>query len=416
MDPASDQPSNVRSGLGPSWADRWGLFLGQQSSWWQRVSTRGEPVYALPTPIIDALAEEYIPPEGSEHRRRRPLISGGDVDAERGFTRLCAGFGQGTVGVWDGLPIRYLALCRRVSPALDDSTGLWEQESLRAFFERRPGMKRRYCREHEVTESALEAELDEQDRLADFLDRQSLGYVGRLSFNEQYRSERDRLRERCTQRDSRLPWPVPPACPPVLSVELERLPRQLIDADDLIEVDPLACEMVAFLRQWGLGFLETWDLPVPNGPLEGLPLRLVAQLRGPEITVDHYPSHYDLPADKDLREQIRSRQEREGQDKGIAMPFPVTDASGRSRPRSRSKGSSDDLHDDPLTSATPGADYAPSKQETCFRMYLLEQAVRARFDDPPHGLVVRLLEGFSRFFGTEPDTLTQYRKQYQKHL
>ncbi|CAN5912661.1 hypothetical protein BH23PLA1_BH23PLA1_35420 [soil metagenome] len=308
------------------------------------------------------------------------------------------------------MPICYLSLCRRVSPPLHAPTGLWEQESLRAHFDRRPWMKDRYCREHEVAVRDLEAKLDEQDRHAEILDGQALGYVGKLTFDEQYRGERDRLRERWARRASEIPWHVPPVCPPITYVE--QLPEDLIDADDVVGPDPLAGEMAAFLRRWGLGFLKTWDLPVPQGPLGGLPAKLVVQLRGPEAIVDHYPDHYDLPSDTDLREQVRSRQEREGCEAGIAIPLPVTDASGRSRPRS--KGPAGGTQGRPSSPAPRGSEYAPARLATSFRMYLLERAVRDRFDDPPRGLVVRLLEGCGHFFDVDPDSLAQYRKRYQR--
>ncbi len=135
--------------------------------------------------------------------------------------------------------------------------------------------------------------------------------------------------------------------------------------------------------RWSLTGLATWDLPLPQGPLESLPAALVARLRGPDAIVDHTPMFFDIPSDWDLREQVRDRQAIDGQLQGISG-FPVTNTSPRAGRLSEFANLS--------------------------RLWLIEHAVQQRCGSP-RGIVTRLIEIVADIFGVSTDRLWQLHRR-----
>src|SRR5262249_14550844 len=127
-------------------------------------------------------------------------------------------------------------------------------------------------------------------------------------------------------------------------------------------------DMGAFLRKWGLMQLSTWDLPVPQGILEGLPLGLTTHLLGPNQAVTTVPPYYDVPSATDVRAKIRSMQKQEARSAGISSTHPISNIGPR--------------------------DGRASSYEAAFRLWLVERTVRRRYG-PRRGLSSRLTDAFA---------------------
>ena len=187
----------------------------------------------------------------------------------------------------------------------------------------------------EALESRLEA-----------IHHQLLGYVGKITFDPQYQSEIADLRAR---------WSSLPDRPPrTLAANLAYQPPIPIQGGGRANYRVLGGELERFLidfglfmRKWRLGQMITWDLPMPQGPLEFVPLGLLLRNLGPDEPATTIPSFHDVPSNIDLRKQFRDQQRRVAIDDGVEMAHPVTDASSR--------------------------DGHASQYESAFRMWLLER-------------------------------------------
>jgi hypothetical protein len=126
-------------------------FRAAHAEWWRLRATR-DAVYSVPEEVVSAMRGARV--SGSEHRDRKALLSDADIAAETAFTRLCRQSRDPVVGVWNGLarenkptPIKFRELVQ--VPAANDSVRRLRQ--------------------------------------------QTLGYVGWLTFNEEYRTDLKRL-------------------------------------------------------------------------------------------------------------------------------------------------------------------------------------------------------------------------------
>jgi hypothetical protein len=144
-----------------------------------------------------------------------------------------------------------------------------------------------------------------------------------------------------------------------------------------------------FMRKWRINRMVTWDLPLPQGPLEQIPLGLARSTLGPDHRIDTNPSYYDIPSSVDVRKAIRRRQGQAAADDGIEQAHPVTDTSPR--------------------------DGRASRYESAFRLWLIEQSIRKRFGSP-RGLVARLVPVFAQLLDVSEDRILQLRQLYKKAL
>jgi hypothetical protein len=203
--------------------------------------------------------------------------------------------------------------------------------------------------------------------------RQELGFVGRLTCDPQYRREQAELKARWEALDPRpslsglslslLHSPVVP----VKSIDRRRGRVSTTREGAFLDA------FVAFLRRWELDGFVTWDLPKPQGPLYGVPMRLAMHLLGPDRLVDVIPSHYDLGTSPRVLRELRARQAWAGKEAGVEMKYPVTDTSARGD--------------------------SASRFETAFHMWLIESTILSRYPSARgRGLVARLLPVFTRLY------------------
>lgn len=350
------------------WCDHWNPFVNAHPEWWNRHGDH-EPVYSLPEPVTEALAK-YEPAirDKKGSRPKKALITGGDADAERAFHQACREYAPDTVGVWMGTPIRYPALApANIAPELSPEVAVLFSQ----INDTSPAQIK-------STLAAIKSKL-EADR------HQTLGCVGRLNFDLQYREELDALKQMWTCLSPSPPLPVGsapllgPKIPVPMGVEVSRCS---------LEVTAFYDAYGRFIKKWWLASLVTWDLPLLQGPLP-VHAGAVSHLRGSDAPVYCYPSYYDIPSDEDVRKGIRQRQRREGREAGIKMEFPVTDASARGG--------------------------SPSTLETAFRMWFIEETVCRRYG-PVRGIKSRLEDAFSEIFPISRDRIKQIRKKYHNFL
>src|SRR5262249_1656865 len=104
-------------------------------------------------------------------------------------------------------------------------------------------------------------------RKADDVRHQQLGYVGRLTCHAKYRAELGELRRQWAALPVTPPWPLSASTADQLPVAVGAGTAD--PAPRLPEVTVAFLEATTkFLRRWYLALLTTWDLPVPQGPLE----------------------------------------------------------------------------------------------------------------------------------------------------
>jgi hypothetical protein len=339
----------------PSWVDSWDFFLSQHGSWWSRFASQG-PVYCLPTGVIDVLP--------------RGFLDNDDRKAELAFDLLCRNRSLTTIGVWDGQPIDYPLP--------------FELHRLR--------VTNKYLQELSTTKYAPDIHWRSHGKIDGrtwrTIHHQLLGYVGCLTCDEQYGSERKPLRDRWLRTGCRPSFPL-------IANNLEKptgsttSTRQDIDQSSSEEVATLMKDAAYFMRKWQLNRLITWDLPLPQRPLDGVPLRLARVLLGRDHPVFAVPSFYDIPSNTDVRTIIREEQERVAKAFGIKLEHPVTDISARKK--------------------------NPSSYESAFRMWHIEDTVKRRYGTPG-GLVERLVPAFCAILRVGEDRVKQLRKKYVRFL
>jgi hypothetical protein len=364
-----DQGPDVRAtGIPDNWAGPWLAFEERHRSWWSRVGGRG-PVYALPELVIEALVKD-LPSAESSHRPSPALIGAEDAEAEVDFLETCKRYMPTIVGVWDGRPVEYVLLC-------EPPPGAFRDEDVEA-------LARSWGRPFEAVRSMIEATVP---RLQPGR-HQLLGTVGRLTFDDQFRSQKAALERRWFELVDRPAFPLRASDwdrRPEAVVSLEEYRDQILP-EERVKFQDDTC---IFMRRWGLAEMLTWDLLVPQAPMEDVPVRLLDTVLGPRARARSYPSHHDIPANVDVRQDIREEQSRAAREAGIEEEHPLTDTSPRGD--------------------------SPSKYEGAFRMWLIEQAVVSRYGRP-HGLVARLLPAFAELFKFSNERAKQIRDLYRTYI
>jgi hypothetical protein len=340
------------------WRPLWGAFQTDQGDWCSRVAS-GNPLYCLPLPIIDGLG----PPGPQDHVGRRVFLSAQDANAEAAFTAVCQSHSTGCVGVWLDRPIDFPLLNSAVEqPPVTIPTDLIAEWA--TLTNRPAGLL-----DHQV-----------QDALGrlQHTQRQLLGYCGWLRSNSDFEHELAGVRELWQPSDCRGSTNILLAPPQIEASNRRSGTRRLRGRRARFHE-----ALDGLCGKWFLAGLATWDLPLPQGPLESLPAALVARLRGPDAIVDHFPLFFDIPSDIDLREQVRDRQAIDGQLQGISG-FPVTNTSPRAG--------------------------RLSEFTNLVRLWLIEHAVQQRCGSP-RGIVTRVVELVADVFGVSTDRVRQLHRR-----
>ncbi len=249
-------------------------------------------MYRLSEPVIAELSDR-----GS--RKRSAILDDAEQKAERAFHHLCESYAPDVVGVWDGRRIHYPLFDSIPSPppfAELMREAKWDQFGPLARVESEA--------------RNLTAKMD-ADR------HQQLAYAGVLTFDDRYRSERDRLIELARTISGTLSWPLyASTCDEAVLSANASAPTDVATFFD---------ELARFLRKYNLAGLVTWDLPLPQGPLEGVMLNLARHLLGPNEPVNKVPTYYDIPSNVNVRAEIQKQQRREARQRGIQGRHPVSD-------------------------------------------------------------------------------------------
>jgi len=339
----------------PSWVERWNVFLSQHGSWWPRFAGQG-PVYCLPKGVIGVL--------------RREFLDNDDSEAELAFRSLCRGRSRTTIGVWNEQPIDY--------PLPFDLDRLQVSDD--------------YLHKLSTTKYAPEIDWRSSPRIDGktwrAIHHQLLGYVGRLTLDEQYRSEMKPLQDRWLRHGCRPSFPLVANALEKPTTSTASI-RQDIEQSSSEEVATLMKDAGHFMRKWQLNRLITWELPLPQRPLDWVPLRLACALLGDDHPVFAVPSFYDIPSRTDVRARIREEQEQVAKAFRINLEHPVTDISTRGG--------------------------KPSSYESAFRMWHIEVTVRSRYGTS-RGLVARLGPAFKKYLGYQEDRVKQIRSMYAQLL
>jgi hypothetical protein len=344
------------------WQTHWQTLLAAHSTWWAR-TPQAEPVYWLPKPVVDQLSRK-VPSTDKAHRGHPALLDPSEAAAENAFRECCLRYSPSVVGVWHGCPVIY-------EPLASSSPITISEEQRRDLGWADFGSLQ-----------ALNAGAEAVQRKAEVARHEQLAFAGWLTFNRSYQKEKNDLATRCANLGISLPWPllantadqepIPMPSPKVRSCE--PLPPQ---AAAFLE------EFTKFSRKWYVNRLVTWDLPLPQGPLEQIPIGLACRILGPNTISSFYPAYFDIPSSQDVRGEIREQQEAAGKQAGIDADFPLTDLSARA------------------------GDHA-SAWENSFRLWFIEQAALQRYSGR-RGLTARLLEGFMEEFHCSSDRVEQLR-------
>lgn len=404
--------TKLECGTVRNWADVWRPFVQRHAGWWKRVCEHGA-VYAVPRAITNILSSTTAPTEGAR-RGGRSWLTPEEGAAEGAFYDVCSRFDTRCIGVRDELPLIYPL------PLLDDD--LWSNlANLDAQYDQLAADTP--CREA-GTSAASEAQstrprpespaVRAQFRRLDSLERQQLGYVGALLCAPEYnwyRQELEALRRRSVELADELYARLPheAVSPPVRRDALEqaicylRGPFYVSDEHSLrmrlsavdwtqpervfAEVERFSRDLVQVLRKTQLSALLNWDLPLPLGVLEGLPLAVLSGLLGGAATADHHPSYMRA-------ERVRS--------------VSLQSARGRRDP----VGPAEESKRRSARSVSPRGGH-PSSYESAFRCWFIECTLKQRYPRR-RGLVARLEPVLRALLGVQADRVRQIRKMYTR--
>lgn len=310
----------------------WTAFLAvpSQNSWYQKHAGTG-PVYALPEKFTKRLA---------------PSLPTDAIEIECGFTRCCIETGDNVIGLWNDVPIIHnlIALTGRKKAFPD---GLVRDA-------------RRGPRTFEQVRSFLES-LDKIDELPR---RECIRHAGQLVVNPEYIAHMGTLKQAWIPIANCVPFP------------LARRGGASRDGEDITD---FIRALGKFLDRWQLARLDTWDLPVPIGTYDEMPLRGLAAL---------YPNA-----------KLRN-----------SMPEHVAPQKGTPR-REESYGRIKLSGEEELRFKRALAEDTTSTEEWTYLLRHIEHAFRARHGTP-RGYREILTGAFMEFTGLGQDRITQIVKLY----
>lgn len=350
------RPPGEPTATGADWDARWRQF---QQAFAQDPAfvENHDPVYLLPEEVVEALAGG-----------RRPVLSQKEESVETAFRATCQGFGADTVGVWLGRRVQYPLFTTPSPPQLASgqiSALGWD------------GPPAAHRVRLTLSELATEADVERLQRL---------GYSGNRLLDAGYRAGLAELRTG---------WEAVgrPGVFPLDASVTERLTGPGGVVSELIPNDPVRAWLARaghFLRTHQLRRLETWDLPVAQGRLFGLPLGLVASTLGSDAPVDAVPAFDNLTNDSRLRERRREQQELHARHLGLGRYYTGQNTSPR------------DGH-----FSTPAA---------VFVLWSIERTATARYPGR-RGMVAALTGAFRRIIGgAKPVTLDRIKQLRREYL
>lgn len=311
--------------------------------------------------------EDLVAAEGGG-RVRPPLLTKEQKKAELALYELCTGHHTDCVGVAYGVPVLYmflgtpLPLPEVTQEQIDDLK--WEEVV-----------------QTKVSERTMSKELRDANERGTQIRRQLAAYAGKLIATEEFRRERDRLREDWLAMSDTVRMEGPFALP------LRRL--NYLTPEERTRYAEMGGgflgRLEAFLAKWSLTAMTTWDLPHPQGPLEAIPAAAAEHLTGRPPVIAYRPPYYQVPTKQDLHKEVRERQEREARDLDQPGDFP------------------------PRRLVTRGGEEAGYAR--ALRMYYTEVAYRHRYGDM-RGLKTRFAEIFRDLWSISPERVRQLRQLY----
>lgn len=344
------------------WDHRWTQFRNEYNIWWERVSRNRRVVYSLTPCMIESLSAP-----ASSSRAAQPLINRDDRLAELAFYRLCSSQPDTVAVALDGEPIRFplwvgaeaQLSCSPCAPAAITNEAFAEQTPASDHL---PASARRIDREAETMMRSIDHRFRE---ISTIVERDQLCRAGWLVQQRSYCEEVVELQTR---------WQTLPCRPPfnMISGSLHTLPGMVDKTDELAGDDAALREFLdnlcCFATRWSISGFRDWALPVPQRPLHNFTADVVHALRGPSAVVSYEPPH----------------QRQHSRPTGTGRPEQM-----------RSVGA--------LT----------TENETVFRMFILEHAMRQRVDGSESGVVTRFLSAVASHFQCGERTAKRFRSRYR---
>jgi hypothetical protein len=359
---------------------------------WQPWINSDLPVYLLPVELIDLL--------GPSEERPNRLLTKEEAAAEREFASICLNRNKLCIGMWRRTPICHLAISDFKSESLPQTV-----------------------RENQDLESSgltPEQMAENKDRLfglhpGDFVGRaKTFGYWGGVGIPSGSTKEIDFRHAARSCIGSllcdlgfvndiqilRLLWMKLPAN---LQVPIG---DPLIDRDKLVLVAEnkssdvaLACvkfsiEYQRVLERWALAGFATWDLPLIQPPLLGIPLFQAAEILPPTARVIYWPPHVQRPPTIDFNSVLKSLQQEDAafrqfnEDDPVLTTFP-------SVPGKQKGGKT-------------------SNQEKIARMLLWEGALLQRYRR--RGVKTRFIEAMQEYYFLGSPQAVKNLRQLYSHL
>jgi hypothetical protein len=297
-----------------------------------------------------------------------PLLDPAEAEAEKAFGALCSDYAPDVVGVWGDRPIHYPPLVKLPVPLIGEQ------------------LVRELRWDQFLPAADIQRQLQEAAQAEAAIIHQQVAFAGWLTGNEDYQREKVDLNRRWVTLDAL------PALPFFANThDQQPIAVGAVDAAQALppEVAGFLDDVGRFLRKWQVAQLITWDLPLPQGPLAGIPVGAARHLLGPDQVVSALPAYFDLPSQINTREEIRDMQRAAASALGHQAEHPLTDLSPRGE--------------------------NVSTLEAAFRMWLLERAARLRYGDRL-GLVARLDTAFANIFRFSRYRVRQVRRRYSAFL
>ena len=362
-DPKSQEPD--KRPLPDTWNAPLGRFVTENAEWCEAirtVQTSTEPLYWIPGELINSLSKIVSNASGS----KRAILSAQEVRAENAFRYVCQGYLKSTIGIQEGLPIIYI-LGNANSAKLD-----LENPAMQEFLDQFSSSDRNKYRNSILT---LNIE-------SDSIEMKSLGRAGQITFDADYRSERDRLRKLWEKLEKKVPFPWTKSLNvhgPIEESQGDFVLSRLTDT----EVD-FVKSRDAFFRKWEICRMVNWDLPIILGPSGPISLAEAALRNDPETLVNITPSYLTERSDYDRKIRDEETQQMNAENLGRLGSYPVQGISGRD---------------------------GTSSFAQAFQMYIYERAITKRYPNRP-GIIGRIEDGFADLFDIGSDRVKQLRKHY----
>lgn len=353
-----------RPSVSQGWHGRWASFLNSHRGWWERQSSLGDPVYCLPGPVIDELCRSQ--PRLDRRPPRERILTEDEECGERDFTALCrwwAEWDQNVVGITgSGLPIRY--------PLLNDQLIRWRAGRTPTRTRGRNSWTSMFGKLHKIQLAVGQSQMVH----AAWLIQQSEYWDGLTELKNRWRGIRDQVTF----------GEVTGSVAPLAALAIDAR----IGNGTSKKVSKFHEDMWEFARRWNIAGLTTWDLPIPQGPLLGVPMSVVSLCRCQDDSSAAFPGF--IPPQRLFG------------DWKTVWQLPTPD------PRRHSQTQSS------RCSAKPCLQNQIPTYALVLRVFLAELAVRSRFNGTlPRGMFAPLCGGLAKELGRNADHIRRTRSSIQ---